>query len=93
MSAPPSFDRRAKARIDRCIASVNDVWFPGAPYDPAAFARFNDDLLAAMKTQSLTRITAACDKFEALMARQVTSAKLDPGPKGRYEPKQVVFSE
>ncbi len=85
-----SFDQNSKREIDRTVEAVNEAWFPGAPLDAIAFARFDDELARAIKVRSLQRVKKACAQFEALMVRRLTMAKLEQPspPKPRPAPTQ-----
>lgn len=80
MTTADTFDHRSKTLIDQTIKSVNDAWFPGAEYDPIAFARFDDELSRSLSSGSFSRVERACESFEAHMVRKLMSAKL-----GRHE--------
>ncbi len=78
-----TFDTKSKRLIDRTVEAVNEAWFPGAPYDAQAFARYNDQLVRATDMKSLQRVEEACESFEALMVRRLTMAKLDQPERAR----------
>lgn len=77
MKGPTLFDLKANKVIGDTLGRIDKEWFPGAPYDPAVFARFDAQLSRDIASGVLSRVESTCQKYEGWVLRKMTLAKLE----------------